>query len=202
MSLLIYGAKLLTPDARIEDAAVVIEGDRIVQVGRRDQVVTPPDAEALNAHGLILAPGFIDLQLNGAFGDDFTTTPPAIWRVAARIPHTGVTSFLPTIITSPLEKIEQAQHTLADILALPDGSGAGVSSTLPRAVIVSGLTEAQLISLMNVCKKSGMQPALWACLTPVSETWPLQQLLTELARERQALQKKKSGGGAGHGSPT
>ena len=113
MSLLIYGATLLTPEAQIEDAAVVIEGDRIVQVGRRDQVVTPPDAEALNAHGLILAPGFIDLQLNGAFGDDFTTTPPAIWRVAARIPRTGVTSFLPTIITSPLEKIAQAQDTLA-----------------------------------------------------------------------------------------
>jgi len=45
---------------------------------------------------------------------------------------------------------EQAQQTLADILALPDGSGAGVSSTLPRAVIVSGLTEAQLKSLKNV----------------------------------------------------
>jgi hypothetical protein len=86
---------------------------------------------------------------------------------------------------------EQARHTLADILALPDGSGAGVSSTLPRAVIVSGLSEAQLISLMNVCKKSGMQPALWACLTQVSETWPLQQLLTELAREREAMQKRK-----------
>ena len=86
---------------------------------------------------------------------------------------------------------EQAQHTLANILALPDGSGAAVSSTLPRAVIVSGLTEAQLVSLMNVCKTSGMQPALWACLTPVSETWPLQQLLTELAREREAMQKKK-----------
>jgi hypothetical protein len=60
---------------------------------------------------------------------------------------------------------EQARHTLAD--------------------------EAQLIGLMNACKKSGMQPALWACLTPVSETWPLQQLLTELAREREAMQKRK-----------
>ena len=97
---------------------------------------------------------------------------------------------------------EQAQQTLADILALPDGSGAGVSSTLARAVIVSGLTEAQLISLMNICKKSGMQQALWACLTPVSETWPLQQLLTELTREREAMQKKKSGERAGYGSPT
>jgi hypothetical protein len=86
---------------------------------------------------------------------------------------------------------EQAQHTLADILALPDGSGAGISSTLARAVIVSGLTEAQLISLMNVSKKSGMQQALWACLTPISETWPLQQVLTELTREREAMQKQK-----------
>ena len=113
MSLLIHGATLLTPEAQIEDAAVVIEGDRIVQVGRRHQVVTPLDADTLDARGLLLAPGFIDLQLNGAFGDDFTTTPPAIWRVAARIPRTGVTSFLPTIITSPLEKIAQAQHALA-----------------------------------------------------------------------------------------
>jgi len=86
---------------------------------------------------------------------------------------------------------EQAQQTLADILALPDGSGAGVSSTLARAVIVSGLTEAQLISLMNICKKSGMQQALWACLTPISETWPLQQLLTELTREREAMRDKR-----------
>jgi hypothetical protein len=86
---------------------------------------------------------------------------------------------------------DQAQQRLADILALPDGSGVAVSSTLPRAVIVSGLTEAQLINLMNVCKKSGMQPALWACLTPVSETWPLEQLLTELARERVAMEKRK-----------
>ncbi|MGE5255354.1 MAG: DUF3783 domain-containing protein [Hyphomicrobiales bacterium] len=86
---------------------------------------------------------------------------------------------------------EQQQHTLADLLEFSDGSGAGVSSPLPRAVIVSGITEAQLIGLMSVCKKSGMTQALWACLTPVSENWPLQQLLAELAREREAMQKRK-----------
>ncbi|MBI5580868.1 MAG: DUF3783 domain-containing protein [Deltaproteobacteria bacterium] len=36
-----------------------------------------------------------------------------------------------------------------------------------------------------------MQQALWACLTPVSETWPLQQLLSELTRGREAVQKRK-----------
>lgn len=50
-----------------------------------------------------IAPGFIDLQVNGAFGFDFTQNPESVAEVAARIPSTGVTAFLPTIITSPLD---------------------------------------------------------------------------------------------------
>jgi hypothetical protein len=86
---------------------------------------------------------------------------------------------------------EQGEMTLADLLELADGSGAEAASGLPRAIIVSGITEAQLISLMTVCKKSGMQQPMWAVLTPVSEKWTVSQLLTELAREREALQKRK-----------
>jgi hypothetical protein len=85
----------------------------------------------------------------------------------------------------------QGAAALSDLLELADGSGAGLPSALPRAVIVAGITEAQLIGLMSVCRKSGMQPALWAVLTPVSEQWTVAQLLAELAREREALQKKK-----------
>ena len=85
---------------------------------------------------------------------------------------------------------EQGEASLADLLAVADGSGAGAVSALPRAVIVAGITEAQLIGLMTACKKSGMQPALWAVLTPVSETWTVGQLLAELARERDAMQKR------------
>jgi len=86
---------------------------------------------------------------------------------------------------------EQGSTPLADLLELPDGSGSEAASALPRAIIVAGITEAQLISLMTVCKKSGMQNPLWAVLTPVSEKWTVSQLLTELAREREALQKRK-----------
>jgi hypothetical protein len=85
---------------------------------------------------------------------------------------------------------EQGAAPLADLLVVADGSGAGAASELPRAVIVAGITEAQLIGLMTACKKSGMQPALWAVLTPVSETWTVGQLLAELARERDAMQKR------------
>jgi len=84
----------------------------------------------------------------------------------------------------------QADRLLADLFALPDDSGRGASSTLPRAVIVAGITENMLHSLMAVCRKSGMKQALWATLTPASETWTLKALLKELSSERRALNKK------------
>ena len=83
----------------------------------------------------------------------------------------------------------QVDSTLSDLYNLPPGSGRGVSSTLPRAIIVSGITEKQLHALMGVCRQTGMKQALWATLTPTSETWTLKNLLAELSAERQALRK-------------
>ena len=84
---------------------------------------------------------------------------------------------------------ENQKMTLSDLLGLPDDTGVGTGSTLPRAIIVSGIKEKQLHGLMNICRKTGMQKTLWAALTPTSETWPLAQLLAELEAERKALSK-------------
>jgi len=85
----------------------------------------------------------------------------------------------------------QSEIRLSDLVNLADGAGKGMPSTLPRAVIVAGITENQLRTLMTVCRKTGMKQALWAALTPTSETWMLKELLAELSAERQALKKKK-----------
>ena len=69
---------------------------------------------ALDATGLTIAPGFVDLQVNGAFGRDFTVEPESIWEVAERLPETGVTAFLPTIITAEPGAIAAAQNALID----------------------------------------------------------------------------------------
>jgi N-acetylglucosamine-6-phosphate deacetylase len=55
-----------------------------------------------------LAPGLIDLQVNGYRGDDFNAddlTVDAVQRLARRLLSTGVTTFLPTLITACEEKI-------------------------------------------------------------------------------------------------
>ncbi len=110
MTLIIRGATVLTPDQTIENGAVCIEADRIAWVGPAAEVSAVSAAAIIEAGGLLLAPGFIDLQINGAFGDDFTDDPPSIWRVAGKLPRYGVTAFLPTIVTAPLERIAQAQQ--------------------------------------------------------------------------------------------
>lgn len=58
--------------------------------------------------------GLIDLQVNGGWGHDFTSDPSSIWKVGERLPATGVTSFLPTIVTAPYEVAEAAIETLEE----------------------------------------------------------------------------------------
>jgi N-acetylglucosamine-6-phosphate deacetylase len=54
----------------------------------------------------VLAPGLVDLQLNGAFGQDFAEADDRGWaQVMRRLPETGVTSVLPTFITAPVERL-------------------------------------------------------------------------------------------------
>src|SRR5262245_47499661 len=65
----------------------------------------------------VTCPGFVDLQVNGFAGVDFNTpgqAPAAIQRAVDAVRATGVTRFLPTLITSPLERFSAcARHVLA-----------------------------------------------------------------------------------------
>ena len=72
-----------------------------------------PNTPFLDATGLTVAPGLIDIQLNGAFGHDFTLEPESIWAVGRRVPEMGVTAFCPTIITSSFAHVAEAQAAMA-----------------------------------------------------------------------------------------
>jgi len=83
--------------------------------------------------------------------------------------------------------VEHGARTLGELLAGPDGTGGGIDSPLPRAVVLSGLTERQLRAVMAGYRAAGLPRPLWAALTPTSEHWSLAQLLEELAAEAAAF---------------
>ncbi len=90
-------------DGRLERVDVVTDGADIVALvarGERPGIATDA-AEVVDCAGKIIAPGFIDLQCNGANGVDLTLEPERIADVARELPRFGVTSFLPTVVTSP-----------------------------------------------------------------------------------------------------
>jgi len=86
---------------------------------------------------------------------------------------------------------DQADMPVGELAQLENGSGSGASSGLPQAIIMSGISQNELHALMAGCRKSGMPPPLWATLTPTSETWPIKNLLKELAAEHAAMQKRR-----------
>jgi hypothetical protein len=85
----------------------------------------------------------------------------------------------------------QADIQIGELVKLRDNAGFGVSSELPRAIIMAGITQNEMHRLMNGCRQSKMKQTLWATLTPTSETWTIQSLLGELAAEHREMQKRK-----------
>lgn len=112
--LYIEPAAIVTPEGLLEDRAVLVDGEHIVAVDYASRLSCPAGARRVEADGLSLAPGFIDLQINGAFGSDFTNEPGTIWQAASQLPRYGVTSFLPTIVSSPREKVDMAQDVICE----------------------------------------------------------------------------------------
>lgn len=110
--------QLIEDGQLIPDALLVVAGDRIRYAGPEIFAPDLSGIKVMDGGGQWLAPGYIDLQLNGGFGYDFTANPGAILEVAQRLPQTGVVAFLPTFITSPidayplmLEAVSAAQAT-------------------------------------------------------------------------------------------
>jgi len=91
-----------------------------------------------------------------------------------------------------------ADTTLAALTEMEDGRGRGISSGLARGIIMSGFTEKELHSLLSAYRRERLTPQLWATLTPISETWTLRALLTELACEAEAFKKGNQGKGSGN----
>ena len=101
MTGVLAAATVAVPDrdgvALHEPGWLALERGRVVDAG-------PGTAKgALHLDGVVLAPGFVDLQVNGIADVDFAAADPDGWRRAGRLllGH-GVTSYCPTIVSSPL----------------------------------------------------------------------------------------------------
>lgn len=114
-ALRIVGGTVVTPTGP-QRAEVLAQDARITEVARA--VTPPPDPGiTVDATGLVVAPGFLDLQVNGAVGIDVTGDlgdhPERLWQLAQHLPAQGVTAFLPTVVSAPGSAVAGAVAALS-----------------------------------------------------------------------------------------
>jgi N-acetylglucosamine-6-phosphate deacetylase len=90
----IEAARVVLPSGVVGPASVVVDGTDIVEIRERPSIA--PDRT--------LAPGFVDLQVNGIGSVDVATAEGVGWnRLDTQLLEQGVTTWCPTLVTMPLE---------------------------------------------------------------------------------------------------
>lgn len=114
----LVGARIFTGEEFLENHALIIANEKIeaiVPIGQVDNSIP-----LYQLGGGILAPGFIDLQVNGGGGAFFTndTSVNAIQTMLDGHRPTGTTSLLPTLISDTREVHQAGVKAIADAVAL------------------------------------------------------------------------------------
>jgi N-acetylglucosamine-6-phosphate deacetylase len=94
-------------DGKLRDEYFWVENGKVIDPQKRfwkkaNEKDHAPD-EVIDGKGCIIASGFIDVQINGGFGFDFSNPEikeEQIELVAKKLVSTGVTAFCPTLVSS------------------------------------------------------------------------------------------------------
>lgn len=117
MPTILRGGTLITPQKILSDHALVIEEGRIAEVLSAQEIDSQvDDAQVIEAGGLWVIPGLIDVHVHGAAGSDtMDATPAALQSMASFFLKHGVTSYLPTTITASPQAIQSAVDNVKNL---------------------------------------------------------------------------------------
>ena len=91
-----------------KDRTVIVENGRITSISN-DILSIPADEETWDLSGLLLVPGFIDIHIHGALGQDTSDgNVNALETISSYLAEKGVTGFCPTTMMLPQEAIRNA----------------------------------------------------------------------------------------------
>ena len=122
MRQLLTGARLFTGETVLDGHSLLVEDGKILDLIPRG---TAPQARTVPLPaGSLLAPGFIDTQVNGGGGALLNDTPTAdaVRTIVAAHRRYGTTGLLPTFITDASDKMHAAAAAVAEV-ARTAGSG-------------------------------------------------------------------------------
>lgn len=116
----IVGGRVFTPGGWIKDGTVIVKDGKIQEI--TDENIEVKDAEVIEAKGMMVVPGGVELHIHGGGGRDFMEGTEDAFRtaIAAHMRY-GTTSIYPTLSSSSPQMIKDALKTCEKLMA-EDGS--------------------------------------------------------------------------------
>ena len=110
----LLGSQIFCGERFYDDHALLVEGKSIVDIVDKNN--TPDNFNKIELDQGILAPGFIDLQVNGGGGVLFNNSPnkKSLNTIIKAHQFYGTTSVMPTVISDSLEVLEQCITTVTE----------------------------------------------------------------------------------------
>jgi len=157
-----------TGAAPLPDAAVVIEDGRITAVGSVQELLLPPDAKWVDAHGGTILPGVIDphTHFTGPFWDGEDILSPWLQTGVTMIQDLGCIWFLVPFYRVKFAELQEPPRVqFAGPIIAPEGGypndpflrGYGVDTVEEARAFVSQLIEKQGVDLIKIAVETGYE---------------------------------------------
>lgn len=106
----IVNGRIITPSGIVAGYNLVIEHGKIAEITNRNEDI--PGVFIIDAQGLYVSPGCIDMHVHGANGHDFMeATPDAFYAIAHAHAIHGTTAIYPTLAACSGKTVENAIRT-------------------------------------------------------------------------------------------
>lgn len=184
-----YNGKVLR-DHELKEEELWVKNGKIISSQQHCDV-------SIDVEGAIIAPGYIDLQINGGFGVDFLREPERVEEVAKRLPKYGVTSFLPTLVSAKHEDYRRVLDCLREKMEKQQEGAKILGFHLEGPFFSPEMCRAHDPSLLLSCEKFTVPEEVYGSLTGVR----IVTLAPELPNAENMIQKLKKQGiivSAGH----
>ena len=121
MRTLIKNGKIILPNRIVENKSVIINGNKIEAVIDDAKIGAYADY-VIDAKGLYVSPGFVDIHIHGANGGDCSdASKESLEKISTYLAKCGVTSFCATTMTLG----EEALCEIANVIGEYKGNEAG-----------------------------------------------------------------------------